>query len=133
MGTLTKKMRDTLPLDDNGSIDSNVSLSSNESDLWNKPSLEPNVINNIEDVVEEQKAKDMEIALLMKCIAELQQMGTDGSMDIDKSPTEAITTDTTQNTLNPQQDNMDVTTNEHQKNDSQQQQMGKAAEDGGNN
>lgn len=60
-------------LDDNGSDGSGVSLSSDESDLWNQNTGTPGVINNMTDLLSEKKANEEEIAMLSRRIAMLQR------------------------------------------------------------
>ena len=61
----------TLP-DDNNDEDSAISLSSNESDLWNNPVESTEVIDNINDIDKPGASKEDEIALLMARIEALK-------------------------------------------------------------
>ena len=70
----------TIP-DDTADNDSVISLSSDESDLWSKPTDTPGIIANITEIENANLRNEAEIALLMERIKELQKVSTPPSAE----------------------------------------------------
>lgn len=121
----------TLPAK-NDSDDSGISLSSDESDLWNATTNDPDVIGNINGIstVSDPQSTSNEIAILMACIAVLQGNQKDGTGDMDISPPEPNDNITTQNNKDP---TGDINTPRNTDSHPQHQQVSNTAEDGKNN
>ena len=129
----------TLPAEDD-SAGSEISLSSDESDLWAAPEDAPEIIHNITAVSSTHTSTKDEITILMARIALLQQGTADEPIDMDITPAEEKTTQGKGKSTPDASDNIaDHTsisnTKPHEQNESHPQQthMGESAEDGNNN